>query len=142
MRPLDFYRLGLQIVETAASEAEFRTAIGRLYYGLHHEACCRYFRENPGAPALDQGSRHSLLQERFSLFGSISSNNVAQLLRQLSRMRNISDYELASPVRYNNFQVSPSQFMKMASIVAQELIQALDEYSPGDASDGCDCRTG
>ena len=38
MRPLEIYRLGLRLAGSATSEAERRNVIGRLYYGLHHEA--------------------------------------------------------------------------------------------------------
>ena len=141
MKPLDFYRFGTQMAETATDEVECRTTIGRMYYGLHHEACCRYFRENPDAVPLGRGSRHSQLLTRFSTSGANSSSRIARLLRQLSIMRNISDYELGNSVRYNNLQVSACQLMKMASIVALELHQTLDEYSPGEAEEGCECRT-
>jgi hypothetical protein len=141
MRPLDFYRLGARIAETATTEAGYRNAVGRMYYGLHHEACCRYFRENPGAPPLVRGSRHSQLGARFSTLGTEASRGIAYMLRQLSAMRNISDYELGSSITYNNSQVGASQLMTMASIVARELYEALEEYSPGEAPDGCDCRT-
>ena len=40
MKPLDFYRLGVEMASSSVTEAEHRTAIARLYYGLHHEACC------------------------------------------------------------------------------------------------------
>ena len=43
MRPLDFYRLGVALAYSADSETLQRTVINRLYYGLHHEACCRFF---------------------------------------------------------------------------------------------------
>ena len=141
MIPLDFYRLGARMAETAVAEAEYRNAVSRLYYGLHHEACCRYFRENPGAAPLGRGSRHLRLIERFLASGDRTSDKIAALLRQLSMMRNISDYELGSSVRYNNFLLSPSQLMRLALIVAQELLATLDDYSPGDAPDGCECRT-
>ena len=141
MRPLDFYRLGVQIAETATTEAAHRNAVGRMYYGLHHEACCRYFRENPAAPPLVRGSRHLQLRARFSTLGTDASRGIAYMLRQLSAMRNISDYELGSSIMYNNSQVGASQLMTMASIVARELYQALEEYSPGDAPDGCNCKT-
>ncbi len=141
MRPLDFYRLGLRIAETTAAEAEYRNAVGRIYYGLHHEACCRYFRENPDAAPLGRGSRHLRLIERFSVSGDRTSNKIAVLLGRLSVMRNISDYELGSSVRYNNFLLSPSQLMGLALILAQELLVTLDDYSPGDAPDDCECRT-
>ena len=32
MRPLDFYDLGVEMAETAQTEAQERTAINRLYY--------------------------------------------------------------------------------------------------------------
>ncbi len=141
MRPLDFYKLALQMVETATTEAECRTVISRMYYGLHHESCCRYFRENPGAAPLGRGSRHLRLIERFLLSGSDAADSIAWSLSQLSQMRNIADYELTDPVSYNNRQIPLIQFMTMASIVARELYQALEDYSPGDAPDGCECRT-
>ena len=43
MRPLDFYRLGIELSSDAYTEARQRTVVNRLYYGLHHEACCRLF---------------------------------------------------------------------------------------------------
>ena len=141
MKPLDFYRFGTQMAETATAEVECRTTIGRMYYGLHHEACCRYFRENSAATPLGRGSRHSQLPTKFSTSGTNTSNRIARLLRQLSIMRNISDYELGNSVGYNNLQVSACQLMKMASIVALELHQTLDEHSPGEASDDCECPT-
>ena len=141
MRPLDFYRLEARIAETATTEAEYRNAVGRMYYGLHHEACCRYFRENPGAAPLGRGSRHLRLIERFSIPSDGTSDKIAVLLGQLSMMRNISDYELGSSVRYNNFLLTPGQLMRLALMVAQDLLVTLDDYSPGEAPEGCECRT-
>ena len=53
MKPLDFYQLGVRLANSGRTEAEHRAAIGRLYYGLHHEACCRYFRWLPLPRAID-----------------------------------------------------------------------------------------
>ena len=65
MRPLDFYRAGVALAAGASTESLRRTAVGRLYYGLHHEACCRYFRKNPGARPLDRNRRHARLADRY-----------------------------------------------------------------------------
>ena len=37
VKPLEFYRLGISLSETATSEPLQRTVVSRLYYGLHHE---------------------------------------------------------------------------------------------------------
>jgi len=139
MRPLDFYQLGRQLAESAATEAEQRSAIGRLYYGLHHEACCRYFREYPGASPLGRGSRHAQLIGRFGDLHTGETERVWRLLRQLSRMRNLSDYELVNPLRYNNRECSAGALMGMAVLVAEGLLGALEDFSPGEAGDGCYC---
>ena len=141
MNPLDFYRLGLLMSDAATTEAEHRSVISKLYYGMHHEACCRYFRESPYAPALQQGSRHRRLIERYEETGNRAAVNVSQLLSRLFAMRNIADYELGSPLSYRNLQVSSDALMVMALITARELLNALETYSPGEASEGCDCPT-
>ena len=137
MTPLEFYELGLALSRSAAAPAEHRTVIGRLYYGLHHEACCRYFRERPGAPALARVSRHSALASRFAALDA--SSGVDVLLRQLSRIRSIADYELGDVIRYNSREFDSRQLMNIALIVSGELLRALDEFSPGAAADGCRC---
>lgn len=43
MRPLDFYDLGVLLAASAGTQAERRKAIGRLYYGLHHELVADIF---------------------------------------------------------------------------------------------------
>ena len=139
MKPLDVYRFGVRLANVGRTEAERRAAVGRLYYGLHHEACCRYFRENPGAPPLGRGSRHALLIARYSALHAIPARRIQRLLRQLSRMRNTSDYELASPMRYRGKAYSAVQLMRAAVVVAEALLAELEVYSPGEANDGCYC---
>ena len=63
MRPLDFYDLGVQLAASARTEAEYRATIGRLYYGLHHEACCRYFSRIVQVGDLCDGIRRGLTSE-------------------------------------------------------------------------------
>ena len=139
MRPLDFYQLGVRLADSATTEAEQRAAIGRLYYGLHHEACCRYFRENPGAQPLSRGSRHAQLIGRYSALRASPTQRIRRLLRQLSRMRNLSDYELAGPIKYQQRERSAAELTRLAVVVAEGLLAALEDFSPGEAEDGCYC---
>ena len=81
MRPLDFYDLGVRLAASARTEAEYRATIGRPYYGLHHEACCRYFREFRNALPLTRGSRHVQLIQRYrALRGNRAAQRVQGLL--------------------------------------------------------------
>lgn len=139
MKPLDVYRFGVRLANVGRSEAERRAAVGRLYYGLHHEACRRYFRENPGGLPLGRGSRHVQLIARYTALSIVPARRIQRLLRQLSRMRNKSDYELASPMRYQRRTYSAAQLMRAAVVVAEDLLAELEVYSPGEASDGCHC---
>ena len=141
MRPLDFYRLGLRLSTTAVTEAEQRTAIGRLYYGLHHEACCRHFREYPEASPLPRGSRHFRLSERYGGQRGQVEQDIARLLALLSAMRNLADYELSPAIQYAEEEVDASQLMNLALAAAEDLLDALEAFSPGEAPDGCDCPT-
>ena len=129
------------MADSASTEAEHRNVIGRLYYGLHHEACCRYFRQNPYAPPLRMGSRHRRLIERYHEIGSEIAVYVSISLSRLFAMRNIADYELGGSISYKNLPVNSRTLMGMALIVARELLELLEAYSPGEAPDGCDCPT-
>ena len=139
MRPLDLYRLGLRLSTFASTEAEQRNVVGRLYYGLHHEACCRYFRENPGALPLSRGSRHLRLSERYGSQNSEVAQVIARLLAQVSAMRNLADYELKPTIQYEGHTLGSAQLMTQTLTVAENLLTALDDFSPGEAPDGCDC---
>ena len=139
MRPLDFYRLGTALAHSADSETVQRTVINRLYYGLHHEACCRFFRTNPYERPLNRNRRHADLRERFNESLDPNSGDVADLLSDLMRLRAESDYQLAPPLRYRNRSYQPRQFMEIAVALAEQLLNALDVYSQGEAPDGCRC---
>ena len=141
MKPLDFYRLGLRLSTTATTEAEQRTVVSRLYYGLHHEACCRFFRENPDALPLPQGSRHYRMRERYGGQRTQAEQEVARLLAQIFAMRNMADYELRGTIQYQAREFESSQLMSLALIIAEDLLNALESFSPGEAPDGCDCPT-
>lgn len=139
MRPLEFYRLAVAIAPSAVSEPVQRTVIGRLYYGLHHEACCRFYRENPNADPLERNSRHASLLRRLNQPTNPKAAKVANLLRQLRNLRTQADYNLGH-MHINRRPVTATQILNTASNVAEQLLQALDSYSPGEAPDGCVCR--
>ena len=141
MRPLDFYRLGLQIASSAASEAQYRTAISRIYYGLHHESCCRYFRRELSPAPLNRNRRHTELRDRFNNLGGTVSNIIGGRLNDLIIIRNEADYQLVPPLRYKGKSYSAERLVDRALSLAKELLDALETYSPGEASDGCDCPT-
>ena len=141
MKPLDFYRLGLQIAASASSEAQYRTAISRIYYGLHHEACCRYYRRELYPSPLNRNSRHTELRERFNSLGETVPIRIAQCLNDLSVMRSEADYQLTPPLRYKRKTYSAEHLVQEAISTAEYLLRYLERYSPGEAPDGCDCPT-
>ena len=140
MKPIDFYNLGVSLASQASSEAECRNVVGRLYYGLHHETCCRFFRENPHQPHLPRFRRHTELYERLNNPNDARAHRVAQHLNRLKTLRTIADYELGS-ITYSRQSLSSQQFMTLALQLGQRLLQALEAYSPGEAPDGCNCPT-
>ena len=139
MRPLDFYRLGLAAASNANTEPVQRMAVGRLYYGLHHEACCRYFRANPNADPLQRNQRHSGLRDRFNSLNDPSSRTIGNLLRDLIALRGEADYNLSGPLRFRNRVLPPEAMLRIALVSAKQLLDALEAYSPGEAEDGCRC---
>ena len=141
MRPLEFYRLGIDSAVSAVSEPLQRTVVNRLYYGLHHEACCRYFRENPWAQPINTRGRHIELRNRFAQSNDPSSRRVGDLLNDLIRLRTEADYQLVPPLRFRNQSLNAQQLMSLAIEISGQLFDALESYSPGEAPDGCECRT-
>lgn len=141
MRPLEFYRLGLRLAESADTEVKRRTAVSRMCYGLHHEACCRYFRENPDDPPLARNGRHTALIQRFRDKPRSIERDIASMLDHIRQMRNVCDYELDSRIQFRQLTIDSEQLVGMALIVANDLLGALEDFSPGEALDGCDCST-
>ena len=56
-------------------------------------------------------------------------------------MRNLADYELSPAIQYAEEEVDASQLMNLALAAAEDLLDALEAFSPGEAPDGCDCPT-
>ena len=141
MKPLEFYRLGNRLAASADTDARWRTVVGRLYYGLHHEACCRYFRENPNDPPLPRHARHTELIKRFERKPRAVERDISQMLRRILNMRNVADYELRDTVQVNWMPLGAEELMHLALNVADDLLAALEDFSPGEAADGCNCPT-
>ena len=139
MKPLDFYDLGVQLAAAAETETQYRTAISRIYYGLHHESCCRYFRTMPAGAPLPRRRRHTELADRFIGMGDYGPIRIGRLLSNLRMMRAEADYQLDLPLRYRNRRHSPEQLPRRCLFVAEELLRVLDDFSPGAAADGCRC---
>jgi hypothetical protein len=139
VKPIEFYNLGVAAASTVASEAERRTVVSRIYYGLHHEACCRFFRVN-GPPYLQrEGSRHlGLVQEYRKPRGSSAAVRVGNLLDQLRRLRTTADYDLAG-MTFDRKPINDNQLLAVAVKHGELLLKALEQYSPGEAADGCQC---
>ena len=140
MRPLALYEFGIALANAAAAEVERRTAVNRIYYGLHHEACCRYFRQTPTPPALDRNRRHTELRRRFSDATNPAMSLVGTYLGQLERLRAEADYQLpAGSMVLGGRPCSDVQVLAEASRKGALLLQALETLSPGQATDGCPC---
>ena len=139
MRPLEFHRLGLRLAQDANTEAQQRIAVTCLYYGLHHEACCRFFRNNPFARPLNRNGRHRELRDRY--FHSIEphTSHIAGLLDDLATLRAECHYQLTLPLRFNGASYQPDQILELALEKSTQLLAALEAYSPGEAPDGCNC---
>ena len=140
MKPLDFYNFALELSAVADTETRQRSVISRLYYGLHHEACCRLFREHRWTQPLSSRGRHTELVNRFRRLSGTSASGVARLLRSLSRMRNEADYQLRMPLRHSGQSYDAAELMSKAIVVSRQLLAALEAFSPGEAPDGCECR--
>ena len=140
MKPIEFYNLGVAVAPKVASEAERRSVVGRIYYGLHHEACCRFFRVNNRTPYLARGgSRHMVLIAKYrGSRGNPVAHRVGNLLDQLRRLRTTADYDLTA-MAYNRGPISETDLLATAVKTGELLLIALEQYSPGEAEDGCQC---
>ena len=139
MRPLDFHDMGVRLAGSE-NEAEQRTAVSRLYYGLHHEAACRYFRENPDALPIPRNRRHAALRERFEGLDAPAGKDLRDLLDALSEMRGECDYRIGSPLRYDGGTMTLAQLLGLALDAAARLRATLDAYPPGESADGAEYR--
>ena len=63
------------------------------------------------------------------------------MLRSILNMRNVADYELQETVQFNRMSLGAKELVHLAQFVASDLLTALEDFSPGEASDGCDCPT-
>ncbi len=140
MRPLDFYDLGVRLAEEGRTEAEQWTAVSRIYYGLLHEAACRYFRENPDASPIPRNRRHSAVRDRLGNSGAPEGIDAANFLRRLAWMRGECDYQIGAELRYEQGTMALPAMVSLALEAAADCLAALDAYSPGESADGSEWR--
>ena len=138
MKPIEFYDWAVNMAGAASSESAQRTVISRLYYGLHHEACCRYFSVNTNAPPLTANQRHAALSNVYNRSNDPTCRAIGNLLRDLKILRGIADYDLSSP-RFRGKAMSIQTLMGIALIYGKDLAQQLDLFNPQAALDGCNC---
>lgn len=87
----DFIGLaGRLAVLPGASEAAFRTAVSRAYYGTFHLA--RTFLEEIGFPVARNLNAHGYLQRQLLNSGHAEGKTAGQILRTLHRNRIVADY--------------------------------------------------
>ena len=139
MKPIEFYNWAVGMAGNVATEAERRTVVNRLYYGLHHEACCRYFRAHPTATPLDKWNRYAGLSITFNSATDPVSMAIGNLLNDLRQLRSQADYELSNPMRFRGIPITSQALLNVALRYGQDLLEELEAYSPGDAIDGCSC---
>lgn len=141
MQPLQFCNLGREMALSAKSDAEFRTVVNRLYYGIHHEVCCRFFARNPLARPLNSRNRHSELRNRLNDPLVPDRVVMARRLGTLLEMRTEADYILTAPFRIRGRTIASSDVLMTEALkIADALLNDLDKQWPGSASDGCECK--
>ena len=94
---------------------------------------------NPTAQPLPRNRRHTALRDRLNTPDDPVTGEVGQLLASLMRLRSEADYQLAPPLRYRGRTHTPEQLMRTALAVGEDLVEALESFSPGEAEDGCSC---
>ena len=70
--------------------------------------------------------------------GSNVAIRVGSLLDQLRRLRNTADYDLAG-MTFDQLTIDDKQLLAEAVKKGELLLKALEQYSPGEAADGCQC---
>ena len=68
-----------------------------------------------------------------------SEKAISRIPDQIRRMRNVCDYDLGHAIRFERRALSAEQLARLAPIVADGLLAALESFSPCAAPDGCDC---
>ena len=63
---------------------------------------------------------------------------VGNLLDQLRRLRTTADYDLAG-MTFNRVAINDNELLAVAVKTGELLLKALEQYSPGEAADGCQC---
>ena len=79
-----------------------------------------------------------MLRKHFNRVTTAYSTKVANLLTELNKLRTLADYDLGQ-MYYAGQTITPAELLRRATKVGQQLLTALDSYSPGESPDGCKC---
>jgi len=104
----------------APSEANWRSAVGRAYYALLHEA--RAALERWGFPGPAHGNVHTFVKPRFVFSSQPDAKNVGIILDRLSAWRNQADYRLAASASF-----ASDALARQALALAESAIDLLDQ---------------
>ena len=92
MEASDFFIVAVELARHP-SEAFQRSALSRIYYGVHHETA-EHLRQAGAYDARSdvRGSRHTLVEQLLTQ----ESVRAGELLRELRRRRNEADYDVGT----------------------------------------------
>jgi uncharacterized protein (UPF0332 family) len=93
MRAQDFLDLAVRL-SAGGAEAEYRTAVGRSYYGAFHLA--KELLADSGVRLPDTAEAHRKLQLCLDESGEAVAQDAGRLLEGMRRRRNLADYDLRS----------------------------------------------
>ncbi len=116
MRGTDFLHVAVRL-SGGATEAEWRSAVSRAYYGAFHLA--RDFVESCGVTLPKTAEAHDKLQWCLAQSGSVQLPPVAERLNSLRAARNVADYDLTS------WQFSKRGSVLVAIQRAQQIVDGL-----------------
>src|SRR5262245_12041566 len=104
----------------SASEAHWRTAVGRAYYTVFLEAREALRRWGCSIPPREQA--HRFVRLRFSFPADVTLKRIGDSLDQLGRWRNHADYELSPGKPF-----ATSRASQMAVTLADDAVELLDQ---------------
>jgi uncharacterized protein (UPF0332 family) len=120
MDATDFIQLGIKLLGRGA-EAETRTAVSRLYYGVFHVASGILW--NKCGIEIPQDQAHAKVPHLFWQAEDPKLEQVGRQLNSLRKMRRIADYDL------KDSQPRQATWGQEQLLLTQEILQALSDCS-------------
>ena len=144
VRPLQFYRLAwpwLRVLHQSRCKNRYDAQSSAVFTtDFTTRRVAGTSERTPRLSPLNRNRRHTDLRDRFNSDVDPISKTVGNLLHVLNGAPEEADYQLAPPLRFRNRSIDARQFMDFEH--SQQLLDALETYSPGEAEDGCNCPVG